>query len=148
MGKLLDWPPIWTGWCLLGVWGLGRALPFPVFGRAGDIGGGLLVLAGFALMGLAVWEMMQARTTVVPRRVPSALVTSEVFRFSRNPIYLGDSLVLIGACLILDSLAGLILLPLFVWIINTRFIKGEEAALRRDFGNEYKAWSAAVRRWV
>ncbi|MGB3277965.1 MAG: isoprenylcysteine carboxylmethyltransferase family protein [Pseudorhodobacter sp.] len=146
--KLIDWPPVWLGLCLVVVWGLARAMPLPLFGVAGDVGGGLLVVAGLALMALAVWEMVRARTTVIPRRSASQLVTSGVFQFSRNPIYLGDSLILIGACLILDSALGLMLLPIFVWIINTRFIEGEEAGLSREFGNEYKDWSAAVRRWV
>ena len=148
MGKLLDWPPVWTGVCLVLIYGISRAIPLRLFGGVGDVGGGLLVLAGLALMALAAWEMVRARTTVIPRRTASALVTSGVFRFSRNPIYLGDSLVLVGACLILDSAPGLITLPLFIWIINTRFIEGEEAALSREFGNEYKMWCAAVRRWV
>jgi protein-S-isoprenylcysteine O-methyltransferase Ste14 len=123
-------------------------MPLDLFGVAGDVGGGILVLAGLGLMALAAWEMTRARTTFVPRRVASQLVTSGVFRLSRNPIYLGDSLVLIGACLILGNPLALAVLPLFVWIINTRFIEGEEASLTREFGNEYKEWCAAVRRWV
>ena len=148
MRLLFDWPPVWTGVFLVLVWALARALPLAVFGVAGDVGGGLLVLAGLALMALAVWEMGRARTTVIPRRVASSLVTSGVFRYSRNPIYLGDALVLMGACLILDSVLGLALLPLFVRIINVRFIEGEEAHLQQAFGAEFTKWSEQVRRWL
>ena len=148
MPKLFDWPPVWLGLCLMAAWGLAQAVPLRLFGVAGDLGGGALVLAGLGLMALAMWEMGRARTTIIPRRAASSLVTSGVFRLSRNPIYLGDSLVLIGACLILDTFVGLALVPLFISIINTRFIEGEEARLRQEFGNKYETWSAAVRRWV
>lgn len=148
MRLLFDWPPVWTGLFLALIWGLSRALPMAVFGVAGDVGGGMLVLSGLALMALAVWEMGRVRTTIIPRRAASRLVTSGVFRFSRNPIYLGDALVLMGACLILDSLLGLILLPAFVWVINTRFIEGEEAHLQQAFGADFMAWSGQVRRWL
>lgn len=148
MIRLIDWPPVWLGLCLAVVLAMARAVPVPLFGVAGDVGGGFLVVAGLLLMALAAWEMVRARTTVIPRRAPSQLVTAGVFRLSRNPIYLGDSLILIGTCLILDCALGLVLLPVFVWIINTRFIEGEEAGLSRKFGNEYKDWSAAVRRWI
>ncbi|MGO4908980.1 isoprenylcysteine carboxylmethyltransferase family protein [Pseudorhodobacter sp. W20_MBD10_FR17] len=148
MRLLFDWPPVWTGMFLVVIWWLSRALPVPVFGVAGDVGGGLLVLAGLGFMALAVWEMGRLRTTIIPRRTAHALVTSGVFRISRNPIYLGDALVLMGACLILDSLLGILLLPLFVWAINTRFIEGEEAHLQQAFGADFTEWSGQVRRWL
>jgi len=148
MLKLIDWPPVWTGLCLAAAWGLAWAVPLRLFGVAGDVGGGILVVTGFGLMILAVWEMGRARTTVVPRRAASRLVTTGIFGFSRNPIYLGDALVLMGACLILDTVLGIALVPLFVWIINTRFIEGEEAHLTESFGDAYLSWCGSVRRWV
>lgn len=148
MFRVFDWPPVWLGLCLLAVWGLARAVPLQVFGVAGDVGGALLIVAGLALMTLAAWEMGRVRTTVIPRRVARHLVTEGVFRFSRNPIYLGDVLVLMGACLVLDTVLGIALVPLFVWIITTRFIEGEEVVLARVFGEDYAKWSAVVRRWV
>lgn len=148
MTKLFDWPPVWLGLHLVAAWGVAQVVPLKIFGVAGDVGGALLVLAGLFLMALAVWEMGRARTTIIPRRVARSLVTSGVFRFSRNPIYLGDSLVLMGVCLSLDTILGLALVPLFVWTINARFIEGEEASLRQEFGSTYKNWSAVVRRWV
>ncbi len=148
MLKLIDWPPVWLALCLAAAWGLAWAVPMQVFGVAGDVGGGILVVTGFGLMILAVWEMGRARTTVVPRRAASSLVTSGIFGFSRNPIYLGDALVLMGACLILDTVLGFVLVPLFVWIINTRFIEGEEAHLTQKFGDAYRDWCGSVRRWV
>lgn len=148
MPKILDWPPIWLGLCLGAAWGIARAVPMRLFGVAGDVGGAVLGLGGLVLMALAAREMSRARTTVIPRRVASSLVTSGVFQISRNPIYLGDSLILVGACLILDSVLGFALVPLFIWTINARFIEGEESTLAREFGKDYLDWCAAVRRWV
>lgn len=148
MLKLFDWPPVWLGLGVIAAAALARAVPFGLFGAAGDVGGGILVAAGLCLMALAVWEMGRVRTTVIPRRAASRLVTAGVFGFSRNPIYLGDALVLIGACLMFDSVLGLLLVPAFVWIINTRFIDGEEAHLTAAFGDDYREWCANVRRWV
>jgi protein-S-isoprenylcysteine O-methyltransferase Ste14 len=146
--RVLDWPPIWLLGCLAAAWGLSWAVPLGLFGAAGAWAGWGLIVAGLALMGLAVLEMVRARTTVIPRRTASRLVTSGVFRLSRNPIYLGDALVLLGACLIFNSALGLIFVPAFIWIITKRFIEGEEAGLAREFGAEFDSWSAAVRRWV
>jgi protein-S-isoprenylcysteine O-methyltransferase Ste14 len=92
--------------------------------------------------------MAAARTTVIPRRAPAALVTGGVFALSRNPIYLGDALVLAGAILWWDAPLALPLIPAFVAIITRRFILGEEAALARAFGPAWQAWSARVPRWI
>jgi protein-S-isoprenylcysteine O-methyltransferase Ste14 len=148
MPKLFDWPQIWLAVFITAVWGVDQMLPLHVFGIAGDVGGGMLILIGLGLMALAVFEMGRARTPVIPRRAPLHLVTSGVFRLSRNPIYLGDVAILLGVCLILDTLLGAVLVPLFVWTITVRFIEGEEAGLTRAFGAAYLDWSARVRRWV
>jgi protein-S-isoprenylcysteine O-methyltransferase Ste14 len=80
--------------------------------------------------------------------MPSALVTSGIFGFTRNPIYLGDAFVLLAACLWWQAPIGLLLVPIFGLIIQTRFIKGEEAALRQAFGQQFADWSERVRRWI
>jgi protein-S-isoprenylcysteine O-methyltransferase Ste14 len=92
--------------------------------------------------------MALARTTVIPRRDPSALVTGGVFGWSRNPIYLADAIVLTGAVLWLDAVLALPLVAVFVWLIQTRFIRDEEARLTLAFGPEFDLWAARVRRWV
>ncbi|MBL9061565.1 MAG: isoprenylcysteine carboxylmethyltransferase family protein [Tabrizicola sp.] len=99
-------------------------------------------------MGAAVVQMSLARTTVIPRRSPSALVTSGLFSLSRNPIYLGDGLILTGAILWLDAVLALPLLFSFVWLIQTRFIRDEETRLTEAFGPEFDLWAAHTRRWV
>ncbi|EEW26447.1 methyltransferase family protein [Rhodobacter ferrooxidans] len=144
----LEWPPLWLAAALALVWGIDRVLPFGLFGAAGRVVGGGLILAGLGLMGLASLQMMLARTTVIPHEVPRALVSSGVFRFSRNPIYLGDALVLTGVILWWDVPLALPLVPVFMAIIQVRFILAEEDRLRAKFGPEFEAWSRRTRRWL
>ena len=93
-------------------------------------------------------EAMKARTTIIPREAPAALITGGIFRFSRNPIYLGDVLILAGVALIFGSVPGLILVPCLAWLLQERFIKGEEARLAEAFGSEFEAYMRATRRWI
>ena len=105
------------------------------------VGGGLL------LMVLAVFEMRRARTTPIPHMQPSALVTSGIFSRSRNPIYLGDALILAGLAL-RWGWPTLILVPLFMAVIQDRFIRAEEERLNTAFGPDYTRWAAKTRRWL
>ena len=124
-------------------WAAGWVWPGPGFGTLGLT----LIAAGLALMLAAVLTMAWARTTFVPRRNPTALVTAGVFRLSRNPIYLGDALVLLGAILWWGAWLALPLVPLFMIFITRRYIRDEEARLHAGFGAEYEAWSSQVPRW-
>lgn len=111
--------------------------------------GGLLMGAGTALMGAAVIAMRRARTTVDPYGRPAALVVSGVFALSRNPIYLGNALLLTGLCLVMRApFAVIVLVPAFVLVISSRFIPREEARLRASFPREFSDYSARTRRWL
>ena len=101
-----------------------------------------------ALMAAAAWEMRRARTTVIPRRQPSALVTTGIFAFSRNPIYLGDLSVAAGAMLWLQVPWGLPLVGLLARVLRLRFIEAEEQRLMTGFGAEYGLWAARTARWL
>ncbi len=109
----LSWPPSWLALFALAAWIAGRLWPMATWPRAG----GALVLVGLALMAAAALTMMRAGATVDPTREPTALVTHGVFRWSRNPIYLADAVILLGLCLIWQPLAALVLVPGFVWAI-------------------------------
>ncbi|HEY6610157.1 MAG TPA: isoprenylcysteine carboxylmethyltransferase family protein, partial [Pseudomonas sp.] len=76
------------------------------------------------------------------------LVTHGVFARTRNPIYLGDALILFALALGLGNWLNFLLLPLFVAFIGRFQIAPEERALERRFGNEFRAYCARVRRWV
>lgn len=143
MLRALDIPPVWLGLALAVSWALSRlwAWPLPGIGLA-------LIGLGLALMLAAVAQMLASRTTFIPRRNPSALVTTGVFRISRNPIYLADAVILTGAILYWGALIALPVIPAFMSLIMQRYIRDEQNRLRSGFGMEYSTWAARVGRWV
>lgn len=145
--KRLDLPPVWLAVHLVAAWLLSLISP-AFFGSVGRWLGVALVLAGLALTFAAVREMVRSKTTIIPRRDPSSLVTSGVFQHSRNPIYLSDALILLGAVLWFDAILALPLVALFCWLIQTRFIRDEEARLTLAFGPEFDLWAGRTRRWI
>ena len=144
MIRQIDIPPLWLALALGLAWALGRVWTVP--GLAG-LGAGF-VAGGVGVMAVAVLGMVLARTTFVPRRDPAALVTNGLFAISRNPIYLADALILLGAVLYWGAVLALPLVPLFMVLITFRYIHDEEDRLRRAFGPEYEAWAATVPRWI
>lgn len=143
MLREIDIPPLWLVLALGASWALSLVWQGPSLGwlALGVIG------LGLALMGAAVLVMVLARTTVIPRRNPGALVTSGPFRISRNPIYLGDALILTGAVAWWGAWLALPLVPLFMVLITRRYILNEEDRLRSTFGTAYDDWAARVPRW-
>jgi protein-S-isoprenylcysteine O-methyltransferase Ste14 len=143
----IDIPPSWLALHLAVAWLLSYASP-AVFGLPGDWAGKALIAFGALIMAGAILQMVLQRTTVIPRRDPVALVTSGLFSLSRNPIYLGDLMILVGAILWLDAILALPLALSFPWLIQTRFIRDEEARLTTAFGPAFDLWAARTRRWV
>ena len=148
MLKLIDLPPIWLVAFGAAVWGIDWLVPINLFGALGDALAAALGAIGAFLFGGAVRTMLRARTTVIPHRIPQALVTSGVFRLSRNPIYLGDVSFLLAAILWWDVPLALPLVPVFMLLIRERFIRAEEQRLRDGFGAAFDDWAARVRRWI
>jgi len=91
---------------------------------------------------------LRRRTAVIPYKPATSLVTSGIYRWTRNPMYLGLALIYLGLALILNSLAALVLLPLVLSIIQSQVIAKEEAYLERTFGNDYVAYKKSVRPWI
>lgn len=142
----IDIPPSWLALHLGAAWVVSLVSP-AVFGAVGRAFGLGMVGLGVLVMIAAVAQMFLARTTVIPRRNPTALVTTGLFSLSRNPIYLADAVILTGAILWLDAALALPLVFSFVWLIQTRFIRDEEARLTLAFGPEFDLWAARTRRW-
>ena len=115
--------------------------PYRYSGMVFVLGGILLVLWAVRLFG-------QAGTTIKPFQESSALVVGGPYRLTRNPMYVGMVGVLFGIGLLLGSLSPFIIIPLFVALIDVRFIRSEEAALERIFGARYGDYKAQVRRWL
>lgn len=146
--KWLDLPPVWLIGSLVIAKGLARFFPQTVFDVPfkGAIAV-VLIAAGVGLMVLAATEMMRAKTTIIPRHDPNALVTSGIFSRTRNPIYLGDLLVLAAGIIWWGSISSILLLWIFPYVINRRFIDGEEDKMREFFGKAFDDWSVKTKRW-
>lgn len=140
-------PPTWLALFLALAWMQSRFLPLLDAGPTGRTIGAALIAAGLGLMLLAFVQFLRHRTTVLPRETPTAMIDSGIYRLSRNPIYLADALILSGAALRWDP-GGLILVPIFMAVIRTRFILAEEAGLRARFGPAFEAYAARTRRWL
>lgn len=150
MMKWIDIPPVWLCAALAIAWWQKTHHDFGLsFGPAwADLLGGLLVGGGIVLIALAAYEMRRHRTTILPHETPDALVTSGIFKRSRNPIYLADSLILTGMILYWDAVLSLPLIPLFIWWTEKHFILAEEKRLRRNFRADYARYEKQTRRWL
>jgi protein-S-isoprenylcysteine O-methyltransferase Ste14 len=101
------------------------------------------------LLGIAsLIEFRRANTTLDPHGSTTRLVTSGIYRFTRNPIYLGFLLMVMGLPLNSGLYWGFVLAPLFVLAMNRWIIQHEEAYLERKFGKSYTSYMSNVRRWV
>jgi protein-S-isoprenylcysteine O-methyltransferase Ste14 len=143
-------PPIWLLLSAGLMWVLDRAAPIAVLleppaNRAGWI----LVAAGATTITTGMLQFRRARTTVNPLAPAkaSSLVSSGVFGYSRNPMYLGLSIALCGWAVVLGSLSPWAALPLFVLVITRLQIEPEEAVLATLFGAAYGDYCSRVGRW-
>jgi len=88
------------------------------------------------------------KTTVNPFGEPAVMVQDGLYRFSRNPMYLGMLLALIGVGLLLGNILALLLAPAFVATMTRWYIMREEQVLEDRFGQVYRAYRSRVRRWL
>ena len=114
-----------------------------------------IVAAAFAALGIAlaaagVVEFRRAQTTVNPMdpSSTSTLVMSGVYRFTRNPMYLGFAFILLGWGAFLSNAATLLVVAGFIFYLTRFQIVPEERALERAFGADFRAYRAVVRRWL
>ena len=146
--KQLDLPPVWLLVFVVAALLGDRLLSVDLFGRLGDVLGLAFAGGGLALMAAAVRRIRAAGTPLVPNRIPTALVTEGVFRHTRNPIYLGMAMVLLGLLFWIDAPLLLPLVPGFLWLLTRRFVEPEEARLRLAFGQAFEDWASRTRRWI
>jgi protein-S-isoprenylcysteine O-methyltransferase Ste14 len=124
------------------------ALDFPLQAR-GPIAV-TVALAGVVIASVAFFQFRRVGTTVNPMKPAESalLVTHGIYRFSRNPMYVGDALMLIGWALWLANAAALAVVGLFVVYLNRYQIAPEERALGTRYGAAYTEYCRAVRRWL
>ncbi|MDH5433312.1 MAG: isoprenylcysteine carboxylmethyltransferase family protein [Gammaproteobacteria bacterium] len=151
MLKLKIPPPIYTLLTATIMWWLNQHYPLKVLFE----GNWTLMGYGFIAFGLlfdstALVKFMQNKTSINPIKPEKAsqLVTSGLYRLTRNPMYFGLLLLLTGWGILLGSLAPLLMIPLFVWVITSQQIKPEEAILQQKFGQAYLDYKQQVRRWI
>lgn len=143
-------PLIYLGVLVVGIFG-GRAMALPGFGMTANARSmiGLAVMLIGALVAFSgAGLFLRQRTAVIPHKPASRLVTTGIYRWTRNPMYLGIALLYCGFAILFDSVFALLLLPVVLLIIQAQVIAKEEAYLDRRFGDEYRAYKARVRRWL
>jgi protein-S-isoprenylcysteine O-methyltransferase Ste14 len=112
-----------------------------------NIGFALVVVV--FLFGLAAFlELRRARTTLDPHGSVASIVTWGIYRFSRNPIYVGFLLMVIGIPLTSGIYWGAVLAPIFFLLCNKLVIEREEAYLEKKFGDVYTSYKSGIRRWL
>ncbi len=145
----MPWPPILLAGLVAAAIILGRLMPLPWPGMddtAARLAGWLLALGGLALVIWSIVTLHRHNTTVLPHDGASTLVTSGPFALRRNPIYLGDVLILFGVSVLTTNLwfsvASAAFIPLVTWLA----ILPEERHLERRFGDEWRRYSDTTRR--
>ena len=107
-----------------------------------------LIFGGLAIGLLGFREMRRAETNVDPYKPATAIVTEGPYRFTRNPLYVGMTLVYSGITALFNAFPAAMLLPLALAVMRGGVIEREERYLERKFGDEYLAYKARVRRWL
>ncbi len=120
---------------------LGKLPPSPSAGV-------LIVLLGSGIMLRAWWLFRVAQTAICPTATSTALITADVYRLTRNPMYLGIVLMLLGIAVATGGVLFYVAALMFFFIIDSAFCRHEEVQLRETFGNEYVRYCERVRRWL
>jgi protein-S-isoprenylcysteine O-methyltransferase Ste14 len=148
INKFVHPPILALGYIIIGVL-LGNFLPLlPSLTRTLRMFGLPLVLIGFVIGLMGFLEIRKANTTLDPHGTVTTVVTSGIYRFTRNPMYLAFCMMVIGFPLAYRSLWGIILVPFFVLTMNRLVIEKEEAYLEKKFGEPYTSFKRRVRRWL
>jgi len=129
--------------------GVNRIYPLnPGIGLLGQIAGGTALICGIVLLAVSLGHFLMRGTTVMPTREPDKLVTEGIYRISRNPMYLGMLLILVGVPFVMASVTGLIFALLFFLIMDQSVIPREEKMVQGIFGEDYLEYKSHTRRWI
>jgi len=147
-------PPL--AWALAVIAGLALdwLVPLPFLpadlpaGWPGSMLGALVFVLALALAAWAIVTITRAGSNVPTNRPTTAIVESGPYRFTRNPIYLGMFLGLVGLAIAFDNLWLLLMLVPFALVIRYGVVAREEAYLERKFGDLYRGYRLRVRRWL
>lgn len=110
--------------------------------------GVFLILLNFGFGLPAIRDMLQAKTSPNPQRPSTSLVLSGIYQRTRNPMYVGLTLVFAGVLTLNQNMWGILFVPLLVLLITILVIIPEETYLEEKFGLEYTVYKSKVRRWI
>ena len=130
---------------------LEAVVPLPVLAAqtlARYLAGAALAACGFVIIGMGTRRFVAAGTNIPPSLPTTALVVDGIYGRTRNPLYLGATLVYLGLSVAAGSLWAIGLVVPLLWVINIGVIAREERYLERKFGDAYRDYKARVRRWV
>jgi protein-S-isoprenylcysteine O-methyltransferase Ste14 len=136
---------------LVSMWLIAQAMPWAIVSiPGGGIVASIACLLGFVAIIVSAIALHAAKTTINPFApdATTSIVTSGIYRFSRNPIYVGLLAILAGWAIFLANVFSALLLPLFVIYMNLFQIIPEEKVLQAKFGDAYAQYLQSVRRWL
>jgi len=128
---------------------LQRTIPLDMPGRpTSTLVGAAVLVAGLALDAAGVAAVIAHRTTIVPHRPVAKLITSGIYRLSRNPMYTGLAIMVAGGALVAGTWWPLVFLPLALLAVKRLVIQPEETYLAERYGSIYADYRLRVRRWL
>ena len=142
-------PPVYLLGTLILMWLLQRFVPIyhyvqPPLAYAGIIA----IFFGIMMTAISAGVFLKVETGLEPFDEAKVLVTSGFYRYTRNPMYMGMFLILLGVAFMLGSLSALLPIPVFALIIHNNFVLGEERFCEAAFGQAYLDYKSNVRRWI
>jgi protein-S-isoprenylcysteine O-methyltransferase Ste14 len=148
--QVVIWPPLALGLAVIAGFALNWLVPLPFL--PADLPARWLGAVVFALaLVLVAWALVTITRTgsnVATNLPTTTIVESGPYRFSRNPIYLGMFMGLIGLAIAFDNLWLMMILVPFALVVRYGVVAREETYLKRKFGDVYRGYSSRVRRWL
>ncbi|GAA6210799.1 isoprenylcysteine carboxylmethyltransferase family protein [Hyphomicrobiales bacterium 4NK60-0047b] len=143
-------PPVLVTLCLIIMVTLEYSIPIEAIFAAKSISliSLPLIIIGLSFILITAYNFKKIQTNIHTFNEPDKLVTSGLFKLSRNPIYLGFLLILIGAAILLNAISTLIGPVIFFLTANFWYIPFEEKAAEEQFGQDYLVFKNKVRRWL
>ncbi len=146
MEKFPDLPPVWAAAFGLAAIVAARVLPILTFPQS-KLLATVFLCAGFGVILWSAFYFWKKKTPIEPHHTPKALIVEGPYRMSRNPIYLGMFLGLLGIAVWSGGLIAIVIVCFFPLVITKRFVAAEETALRGQFGQEADHYLASTARW-
>ena len=127
---------------------LHKLLPIMIIFEKMDWIGIVMGFLGFFISTGSILLFRINKTTIIPFQDSSFLITNGIYKYTRNPMYLGMLFVQFGIAIYFGSISPFVIPFLFIPIMNSRIIQHEEVMLEKQFGESYIIFKNSVRRWI